>query len=80
MLTILRPLDPYTWLCLWLAFPCFCFCLFLVAWSEEEVKGRPYPSWARLGSAVWYGYATFLGESVTRDTDSSGAWGIRYRT
>ncbi len=51
--------------------------LFAVAVAEERVVGRRLRSWSSLTEAAWYGFATLIGESITRDTSSDRAWALR---
>jgi len=31
-----------------------------------------------MGGAAWYAFGTLIGESITRDTRSEGAWALRF--
>ena len=48
-----------------------------MAQREESLLGRRLRSWSTLRESSWYAFGTLIGESITRDTKSEGAWGLR---
>ena len=45
---------------------------------SAQTNARQLHFWTHPGYMLWYCYGTFIGESVTRETSSGGAWAIRY--
>ncbi len=75
--TILLPLEPAVWLAVAVSLAVVTAALWLVSWREESLLGRRLTHWSRLKEASWYAFGTLIGESITRDTRSEGAWGLR---
>lgn len=45
----------------------------------REVQRRvDLRQWSKLSGASWYTFGTLIGESITRDTRSEGAWALRF--
>ena len=68
---------PSTWFAISLAILLLPVPLVFVASTECKIK---YHSnyWASLPKAGWYAYATFLGESITKQIRVEKAWATRY--
>ncbi len=47
--------------------------------NEERIAKKNLSNWSNIGQASWYVFGTLIGESITRDTRSEGAWGLRYQ-
>ncbi len=45
---------------------------------EERFVGRRLVHFSSTRESYWYAFGTLLGESITRDTRTQGAWGLRY--
>ncbi len=83
------------WIAILVVLLVFQVCLWLVAKAEErqaamivakKLSGRgpdrriDLRQWSRMSGASWYTFGTLIGESITRDTKSEGAWGLRSGT
>ena len=77
LLDTVRPFEVPTWICLILSLVFIQFCMYLAAKGEENLLSVPLKHWSIFSRAAWYGYALFIGESITRDTKSKGAWATR---
>ncbi len=58
----------------------FTMAVFMFSVSNTEQSIVPYLTlkhWAMLGQALWYCMGTLIGENVTRDSKSDGAWALR---
>ncbi len=66
------------WAAIIVAFAAFQVCLWLVARTEQSiVQNENLKHWSVFSGASWYTFGTLIGESITRDTHSEGAWGMR---
>ncbi len=65
------------WLAVLVCLPIVQVVLYIVAKLEQGLIGRELRTWSKPGRAAWYGFGTVLGESITRDTKSEGAWALR---
>ncbi len=77
MYILLKPLNAVLWLSLGCSLACLPLVLVLVARAEEKVAPVRLPQWSHYLSAGWYGVSTFIGENVTRNMRSTGAWALR---
>ncbi len=51
--------------------------MYVIANTEEKLCGVKLPGLSSYSRAGWYSYAIFIGESITRNTDSKQAWATR---
>ncbi len=77
VLTVLHPLSPTVWAATLVSLPLAQAALCLLARAEEALAGLDLREWSLPARAAWYGFGTLLGESITRDTKSEGAWALR---
>jgi len=78
VLTALYPFDNYVWIALLCALATVPFFMLIASNFEESIIPKMKLShWSSLGAASWYSFGTMIGESITRDTRSEGAWVLR---
>lgn len=78
VLTLLQPMTPKSWAAVAAALVLAAAALQAVSSREERtVPGVDLREWATASRAAWYAFGALVGESVTRDTTSAGAWAVR---
>ena len=55
-----------------------CFMILFSPLKGNLILPIYFSEWAESREAYWYAYGTLLGESITRDTNSSKAPALRY--
>ncbi len=75
--TIVLPLELAVWVAVSASLIVVPFSFWLIARGEEGLIERRLAHWSRLKEAFWYAFGTLIGESITRDTRSERAWGLR---
>ncbi len=77
--TLIHPLTYEVWIACLASYLMTVMAMKWVSSVEEttmDVELRVWSSWTR---AAWYAFGTLVGESITRDTKSSGANSLRYQ-
>ena len=71
-------MEPSVWLASIISIPVAAAFLFVLSYMEEIVIGRVLTPWSRYSNAAWYCFSSFIGENLTKDSDSNRAWGVRW--
>ena len=77
LFTIVEPVEVEVWVGVALSLVFVSVALWLIAHCEEGIVHSELKDWSTMRKSSWYAFATLLGESVTRDTSSARAWGLR---
>jgi len=79
VLTALYPFGIYVWIAALATLFLIPFFMWATSKAEEMIiPNAKLSHWSSWGAATWYSFGTFIGESITRDTRSEGAWALRF--
>ena len=74
---LIKPFTFLTWLSVIVSVLIMGAVFWRVSIIESNTLGLEIVDWATLKKSLWYCFGTMVGESLTRDTNTNGAWGIR---
>ena len=74
---IIKPLSLYVWIGGVASMISTALAMWMMSRAESKVVGISLADWESYGKSLWYCFGTVIGESLTRDTSSEGAWAIR---
>ena len=78
LFTLVHPLEPEVWIAVLASLATISLSLLCIASKEEELLRMRMPNWSSLNESSWYAFGTLIGERITRDIRSEGAWSIRW--
>ncbi len=76
--TLITPVQDIVWIFLLVFLGIIIVCMYKTSRLEEDIiPDKRLKHWSKFGNAIWYAFSTLIGESVTRDSKSDGAWALR---
>ena len=76
-LAVIKPFDVYVWMGMGASLIVISMAMWIFAKQEGKLLNQHFRTWEVKDQALWYAFGTFIGESITRDTNSQAARGLR---
>ncbi len=77
MFTLIHPLEAEVWAAVVFSLFFVSGSLYFITRREGRLISLALKNWDSLKNSTWYAFGTLIGESITRDTKSEGAWSLR---
>jgi len=74
---LLEVFDYKIWIGILISLFTLSLVMLRVSQEEEKLLNARLRHWSNYANSLWYVFSTLIGESITRDTKSSGAWSLR---